>query len=251
MKLSCKTFLLALLALTFTGCAAAKKSNTARTASEQLLLSNAIDRSLSNFAFQELDGRAVFVEEKYLDSVDKNYLVGSIRHRVLQSGGRLAASADSADVTLEIRSGGVGTDQKESFIGIPALGMPGLPIELPEVKLASRDSQRGTAKIGIVAYNPKTGEAWGGGGKSTAIANNDHWFVMGVGPFTSGAVKNEMDSAIGNDSVGNFASTNLVGGKRMKRVRGVSIVDRSIPAPTLGTSPDISVAELPAAPLVR
>ena len=99
-----------------TGCATTSTSNTARTGNEQLLISEAIDRAMSNVHFSDFTGYSVFIDDKYLDSVDKGYLVGTLRHKVLQNGGSLAASADSADLVLEARSGGVGTDTQESWV---------------------------------------------------------------------------------------------------------------------------------------
>ena len=61
------------------GCSSTKQSNTARTAREQLLISNAVDQALSKIDFTALDGQKVFLEEKYLECTDKGYVVSSIR----------------------------------------------------------------------------------------------------------------------------------------------------------------------------
>ena len=66
-------------------------SSTARTATEQLLLSNAVDQSLSRVKFTSFRGQTVFFDDTYLDSVDKSYVVGSVRHRLLQSGATVTA----------------------------------------------------------------------------------------------------------------------------------------------------------------
>jgi len=80
---------LTLLAIVLTGCTSTSTSNTARTAKEQMLLSNAIDQSLDKVDFMPLSGQNVFIEEKYLECVDKTYVLGSVRHRVLKAGGTL------------------------------------------------------------------------------------------------------------------------------------------------------------------
>lgn len=198
-----KLFLLYLVPVVIaTGCATTSTTNTPRTATEQLLISAAIDRAMSDVRFGDLSGYSVFIDDKYLDSVDKGYLVGSLRHRVLKAGGRLAPAADAADVVVEARSGGVGTDTQESFVGIPAIGIPGLPIEIPEVKLVSRATQMGTAKLGLVCYDAKTGMALGTGGESTALTHNNDTFVMGIGPFRSGSVLEQRERAAGFNGVG-------------------------------------------------
>ena len=193
----------AALMIVFTGCASTTTSNTSRTGNEQILISSAIDRAMSSVRFNDFNNYSVFVDEKYLDgTVDKGYLLGEIRHKVLQGGGRIAAKPEEADIVLEPRSGGIGTDTEESYIGIPALGLLGLPIEIPEVKIAQRSTQMGTAKIGLVAYDAKTGRSLGRGGKATALAHANDTYVMGIGPFRSGSVVDTRERAVGFNGVG-------------------------------------------------
>jgi len=202
--------LLGLAAISATGCASTRTSNTARTATEQVLLSAAIDRSLNNVSFEQLQSQKVFIDDKYLDSVDKGYLLGSLRHRALAAGATLANSAAEADVVIETRSGGIGTDTEESFIGIPSIGVPGMAISIPDIKLVSRNTQLGTAKIGLVAYDPKTGTAVGLGGQSTALTKNDDMYILGMGPMRSGQVREAREAAVGYQSpTGAFASLGL------------------------------------------
>ncbi len=187
----------ALLAAFCLGCASSRTSHTARTATEQVLLSNAIDQTLENVSFEPLGARRVFIDDKYLDAVDKGYVIGTLRHKTLAAGGWLAKNADEADVVIEPRSGGVGTDSEESFVGIPALSVPGMPISLPDVKFISRNTQLAMAKLALVAYEPKTGAAVGLGGQTTGVTQHDDMYVLGMGPFRSGAVKQEREGAIG------------------------------------------------------
>lgn len=208
------------------GCASSKTSNTARTATEQVLLSNAIDRSLSNVSFDQMVGRKVFIDDKYLESVDKGYLMGSLRHKTLAAGASLAKTADDADLVLEARSGGIGTDTEESFIGIPSIGVPGMPITIPDMKLISRSTQIGTSKIGLVAYDPKTGASFGLGGQSTALTKHEDKYVFGMGPFRSGAVRQERENAIGYESpTGAMAALTGQSPERMARRSAVNLVD--------------------------
>ncbi len=165
---------------------------------EQLLISNAVDQALDKFDFRTLQGRKVFIEEKYLDSVDKGYLMSSIRERILYNSGQISSKADDAEVTLEIRSGGVGTDNFETFVGIPNVSIPGMPIEIPDIKFWNRTAQTGTAKLGILAYDTKTGLVYQHGGQALAKSDDTKWFLMGVGPFQSGTVNEEVRSASAN-----------------------------------------------------
>ncbi len=183
------------LAALLAGCSTTKQSNTARTAREQLLISNAIDQSLSKIDFSSLAGQKVFLEEKYLECTDKGYLVSSIRHRAMYNGAHIVAKPEEADVVLELRSGGVGTDMADSYLGIPEIVLPGM-MTLPQVKFITRTNQSAVAKIGLVAYDAKTQEMLGGGGVSTSLSNDNNWFVLGVGPYQNGTVKKEMDRTL-------------------------------------------------------
>src|SRR6056297_1842447 len=97
------SFILCGMVLTV-GCTTAKTSNTARTSTEQLLIANAVDQSLNKIDFTPFEGHAIYVNDKYIDCVDKPYIVASVRHRILQAGGRVVESADQSDLTVEMRS---------------------------------------------------------------------------------------------------------------------------------------------------
>ena len=178
--------------VSLTGCTSTNSSNTARTATEQMLVSNAVDQSLSKVDFQAFGGRKVFVEEKYLDCTDKSYVVSSVRHRVLMQGGQIASKPEEADLILEVRSGAVGTNSSNSFLGIPQIQIPGM-FATPEIKLINRVNQSGTAKIGLVAYDAKTHQVLGDGGMSLAKSADNNWYVFGIGPWQNGSVKSEIE----------------------------------------------------------
>jgi hypothetical protein len=174
---------------------------------EQLLISNAVDQTLDKTAMPPVNGRKVFLDAQFLDSVDKGYIVGSLRQRLLASGASLVDAKEGSDLTVEIVSGGVGTDNVESYLGIPGLAIPGLPIELPEVRMYERSSQFGTAKIGMVAYATETGALVHDGGNSLARANDSRWSVMGLGPFQEGSVRDEVNMATsGTDPMARMAN---------------------------------------------
>ena len=188
----------ALMLVCTSGCATTKTTNTARTATEQLLLSNAIDQSLNKVDFSAMHGRKVFLDPAYFDGVDTQYVISSLRHHLLYNGVSLAATADKADVILEPRSGGIGTDTTESYYGIPGISLPGGMFTLPEIKLVTRMNQHATAKIGLAAYDADEREIVGGG-ISIAQAQHNNWHVLGVGPFTTGTIKEELTAATGDD----------------------------------------------------
>ena len=180
-------------AMLFTGCTTTRTTDTARTGMEQLLISNAVDQTLNKVALPPVAGRKVFVEEKYLEAVDKGYIIGSLRQRLMANGAQVVDAKEGSDLTLEIFSGAVGTDNVETYAGIPGLTVPGLPVEIPEVRVYEKSSQYGTAKLGLVAYATTTGEMLYDSGKALARADDSRWSVMGIGPFQEGTVREEVN----------------------------------------------------------
>ena len=178
------------------GCTSTTTTNTARAAKEQLLISNAVDRALNKVNFSPLAGQRVFVEDKYLDCVDKPYVMGSIRHRVAREGARLALKVEDADIILEPRSGVIGTDMAESYVGIPEVVLPGM-LTLPEIRLANKEQQQGFAKLGMVVLDAKSGTVLGDGGVSIAQADDSNLYVMGMGPWKTGTINEEIGESKG------------------------------------------------------
>lgn len=189
----CAVIMLAAI-VSVSGCATAKTSNTARTAKEQMLLSNAVDQSLDKVDFTPLYRQKVLVEDKYLECVDKSYVVGSVRHRVMRAGGVLVADGKDAEIVMELRSGGVGTDTSESYLGTPEIALPGM-LTIPEIRLAERKTQLGYSKIGMVIFDKASGKVLGDGGMSMAQADDNNWYVFGVGPFQNGSLKGDVEKS--------------------------------------------------------
>ena len=175
---------------------------------EQLLISNAVDQTMDKTVLPDVLGKKVFLEEKYLDAVDKGYIVGSMRRKLLNAGAMLVDAKEGSDVTIELCSGGVGTDNTESFVGVPGLTVPGLPVELPEVRLYEKKSQFGTAKLNVVAYDTPSGQMVYDGSGTLARADDSKWSMLGLGPFQEGSVRNEVNRNTGDtDMTARVANT--------------------------------------------
>jgi hypothetical protein len=189
------TWLACLAALTC-GCATTKESDTARTGIEQLLVSSAVDQALDKINLAPISGAKVYLEEKYLDCVDKNYVIVSLEERLLANGCTLIGKPEEADVVMHVSSGGVGTDRQEKFVGISEIPLPPpSPIALPQVTLLSRSRANGTAKLRVVAYDVKTRQPVIGGAAVLARSDFKSWKVMGAGPVESGSVPTDIAQA--------------------------------------------------------
>jgi hypothetical protein len=189
---------LAVCAVIAVGCGSTRTSNTARTATEQLLISDAIDRTVQQINFKVLEGQTVFFDERHLlESVDKGYLISSFRQHLLANGCVLKEKREDATYVVEPRVGAVGTDNHDWLVGIPAINVPQVPLApampaaIPEIPFAKRRDQRGVAKLAVFAYRRETGEpVWQSGMAISESEANDIW-VLGAGPFKRGTIYEE------------------------------------------------------------
>jgi len=153
--------LLAFAGLVSGGCSVARKTDTARTAVEQLLLSTATDRAMGNLACDALKGRKAFLDVSNLEAYDKGYVTGTLRDTLGARGVRLVADAKQADVIIEARSGALAIDGSEFLLGIPALPIP-IPgagvVQTPELAIFKRVSQEGVAKFALSSRQKETCE---------------------------------------------------------------------------------------------
>ncbi len=182
------------------GCGTTRWSDTSRTATEQLVVSNAVDQAISHIDFQVLAGKTVFFDGQYLDGVtDKGYVTSSLRQQLLANGCMLQDDRQKADYIVEARSGAVGTDRHDLLFGIPQMTLPtlvpGMPAQIPELAAAKKTNQIGVAKIAVFAYNRKTGEPVWQSGVARASSKAKNLWVLGAGPIQSGTVRDGINFA--------------------------------------------------------
>lgn len=190
----------ALLMTTLTGCG----NTMQRTATEQLVLSDAVDRAVRNIDFSTIAGADCWLDTENIVSpkasgfVNKGYIASSLRNQLAAAGCRLVEDRGDAQVVVEARVGALGSDHHEITYGFPSNNMmtqaaafvptaPAVP-PLPEIAFAEKDDQTGAAKIGVFAYDAKSGAAiWQSGVVTAQSTGRDTW-VLGVGPFQSGSI---------------------------------------------------------------
>jgi hypothetical protein len=180
-------------ALGAAGCGTTRVTDTQRTATEQLLVSNAVDQAVSQLDFRVLAGKPVYFDAQYLaGSIDRGYVVSSLRQHLLASGCILQEDRAQATYVVEARSGGIGTDRHQVLIGVPEMNvpslLPGQPTLIPEIPLAKRTDQKGVAKLAVFAYNRRTGRpVWQSGVVRMVSTSKDTW-LLGAGPFRQGTI---------------------------------------------------------------
>jgi len=188
----------AVACLAAAGCGTTRWSDSKRTATEQLLVSDAVERAVGEIDMRPLAGYAVFLDTSFLDDVsDAKYLTSTLRHQLLASGCRLVAKEDAAEVIVEARAGALGTDRSDLLIGIPATNveLAGNGTSLPEIAVAKRTEQRAVAKLNLFAYERASGRpVWQSGMHRMASNTRDRW-LMGAGPFQDGDIHEQMELA--------------------------------------------------------
>src|SRR5690606_22577555 len=105
-------------------------------------------------------GTNVWVDTSYIEGLDHRYAIGAVRHRLLALGAQLVPTRAEADVVVELRAGALSIDKEGTLLGIPSLPVP-VPLvgvmEAPQLPILKRASQTGVPKLGITAYDAKTG----------------------------------------------------------------------------------------------
>ena len=189
--------ILPLLAM-LVGCGTTRMSDSKRTATEQLLVSQAIDRAVMRIDVRPLAGRSVFLDASFMDDVDDSkYATSALRHQLMASGCLLAKDRDTAEVVVEARAGAIGTDRSSVLLGIPAtsITVKGNETSTPELVLAKRAEQRGVAKLSVYAYERETGRPlWQSGEEQIASHARDRW-LFGAGPWQDGEIHEEPEFA--------------------------------------------------------
>ncbi len=181
-----------------TGCGTTRWSDSKRTATEQMLISDAVERAVMLVDMRPLGGQSVFLDTTILDdAIDGKYMASALKHQLLASGCQLAPDKDHATVVVEARAGAIGTDRNDLLLGIPAtsVSVMGTGTSIPEIAAYKRTDQRGVAKVNLFAYERATGKpVWQSGLAQVKSKTRDRWLV-GTGPFQDGDINDRVEFA--------------------------------------------------------
>ncbi|GIW86615.1 MAG: hypothetical protein KatS3mg108_0939 [Isosphaeraceae bacterium] len=190
------------LAALSAGCGTVKQTGTARTATEQILLTNAWDQALASVDFSPLAGVPVFIDTQYIKgTIDEGWLVSSLRQAMLSQGVLIRSKPEQALWILEPRVGAYGTDSYNWLLGVPQTTVPvtlgGLPAgTIPEIPIIKKSHQQGIAKLALFAYDRASGQLVWRSGTQLAMADAKDVYVGGVGPVQSGSIR-QRDKRVG------------------------------------------------------
>jgi len=125
---------------------------TARSTIEQRLLSRSLERALAQLDVSPLHGKRVFIELDGL-TADQVYARALVRAELRQRGVLVVGDASEAEARLEIIASGLGVDQGETLIGIPATTVPVLSLSIPEIALFKFIRHQGLTEMKVYAYD--------------------------------------------------------------------------------------------------
>ena len=159
-----------------------------RSVGEQLLLSNSIDRALSELdleAIGRLKGFKVYLSTVYLQTLDQEYLIGSLRDLLLSNGVLVVDDIAQAEMIVEIRSGANSLDSAAVTAGIAedqALPNPvtGAPVALPELAFFKKQNIVSLTKVALVAYHADSREHVFSSGTLLGGAYERHYQFLGL-----------------------------------------------------------------------
>lgn len=192
--------ILLLSTILFLGCG----TTTQRKATEQLLISEAVDSAIGKIDFRALSGEKVYLDTSFLRQVkgigfvNSEYIVSSLRQQLTAARCLLQDDRSKADVIVEARVGALGTDGHEVTYGIPQTGalasaaaaITSTPIAapLPELSIGRSDAHSGVAKIVAFAYDQKTKQPLWQSGIAKAESTSKNTWLLGAGPFQRGSI---------------------------------------------------------------
>lgn len=182
------------------GCGTTKQNE----ATNQLLTSDAVDRSVAMIDFSPLEGQTVYFDVKYLQDykgigfVNSNYVISSLRQQLFAAGCLLQEKPEDADYIVEGRIGTLGNDEHNIVYGIPAnnglnaaaIAVPNSPPlpAIPEISFARKDDQLAAAKIAAFAYHRDSNAVVWQSGLSVARSTSKDTWILGAGPFERGTI---------------------------------------------------------------
>ncbi len=233
-----------------------RMTDSARSATEMLLVSQAADKAIEQIDFTPMAGRTVFIDATGIDKdlLDKGYVTSLVRQQLLAAGALMQDDKLRAEYVVDLRIGGLGTDRHSMLVGTPAVQLPsvvpGLPTNLPEIAFMKKNDQRGVAKIAVFAYNRVTGRALWQSGTALAVSRARDTWVMGAGPFSNGTIRDKVElggaplPAIPNPlNPGQMVSTPLLQGEQFYPSDQTPPPTQAIPAGVMSVTGSAAVMD--------
>lgn len=139
-------------------CATTDRISLPRTASEQIISTEAIDRSLAQIRWPELAGKRLLVQVGGTQELDRDYLLRSVEILIAERGGIVVYDEDDAQYEVNVVVGAAGIDVEGRFFGVRgSAGSLLIPFTIPELALYKTTRLDGFVKTEIAVLDPKQG----------------------------------------------------------------------------------------------
>jgi len=192
------SFILYIVTALVTGCALEQEvSRTPRTAVEQVLLTQAVEKALVNLSVQLPEGVNVDMDVTGLESDrsrldmtntgqgtinrpsrDILYIRDAVAAELGRRGYRVSAQGAESPYLVRVMAESFGTMQGNVFVGMPPVQSVLIPFSLPELTLYKRQSQSGYVRLHMDVYDNRTGEFLGSTPKLIGRAYFNQYTVL-------------------------------------------------------------------------
>jgi len=155
---------LALIAAIASGCVkvTSRSTNSARTGTEQILMTGAADRAIGSIDFSPLAGQTVYLTPATA-ATDSDWINFSLRREMARQGVLLTTEKAEAQTIVESAIGAYGTDEVDKSVSLPSGFSVGLlPLPLPiggnsnDSGFYRRQRQNSVVKLALFAYDAKS-----------------------------------------------------------------------------------------------
>ena len=135
-------------------------THTARTSVEQLLLTQAVSKSLTNPTQSDfpLPPEATVKIDLTGLTEDRKFLGAAIEGWLGEKGYLIRKSQETATYRLHILVNAFGTEYGESFLGMPAIQSTFIPFALPEITVFRSQRQFGRVQYSMNIFEEQTGK---------------------------------------------------------------------------------------------
>jgi hypothetical protein len=179
-------------------------TTTQRLATEQLLMSDAVDEAVDQIDFSALQNQTVFLDTTYIKPVEgigfvnSEYIISSLRQKLTTAQCLIQDNKEEADIIVEPRVGTLGTNGNEVTYGLPQTSAistasaaiahtPALPA-IPEISVGRSDAHSAIAKIIVYAFERESKRPVWQSGIAKAESNSNNTWILGAGPIQRGTI---------------------------------------------------------------
>lgn len=158
------------------GCATVKRTGTEtpRSATEQLLLSTAAERSATQIEGPDFLGVPLYLEVAGLTN-DAAFAKETVASELQARGAVIVTDATKATYTVKLLVQAFGTDQTESFLGIPAMNAI---VPIPEIALYKRRRQTAQSRLRYIVIDTRTGQTVGQAQEAEGKTTSTSWTIL-------------------------------------------------------------------------